>query len=251
MAQKPIALVRRGTATRAPVLKEVERSLHALANQRDAAFLQRFFKTGAGEYGEGDRFLGIRVPQLRALARRFRELPREQVLNLLQSPWHEQRLLALLLLVDQYRRGTDAERDEIHRAYLRNTAYINNWDLVDSSAEHIVGGHLDPRRQTLLEQLARSQSLWERRIAILATFHWIKQDEYRPALRVAKLLMNDPHDLIHKAVGWMLREIGKRDIAVEEKFLLEHYRNMPRTMLRYAIERLPEPRRRQYLRGEL
>ena len=234
-----------------PTLKEVERDLHALANPRDAVFLQRFFKTGAGEYGEGDQFLGIRVPPLRHLARRFRELPHEQVLNLLRSPWHEQRLLALLLLVDQYRRGTNAEREVIHRAYLDNVVYIDNWDLVDSSAEHIVGGHVDPRRATLLEQLAHSRSVWERRIAVLATFYWIKQHEYRPTLRIAELLMNDPHDLIQKAVGWMLREIGKRDLAIEEKFLLRYYRQMPRTMLRYAIERMPESRRQQYLQGEL
>ena len=233
------------------MLNDVERALHALANARDAAILQRFFKTAPGEYGEGDQFLGIRVPRLRHLARRFRELPLEQVLNMLRSPWHEERLLALLLLVDLYRRGTDAERDAIHRAYLDHTAYINNWDLVDSSAEHIVGGHLDPRRLTLLDQLAHSGSVWERRIAMLATFHWIKRGEYRPTLRTAKLLMKDPHDLIQKAVGWMLREVGKRDLAVEERFLLEHYRAMPRTMLRYAIERMPEARRRQYLRATL
>lgn len=236
---------------RGPLLNEVEQALHTLADAPAAAFLQRFFKTGPGEYGEGDRFLGIRVPQLRHLARQFRELPHEQVLTLLRSPWHEQRLLALLLLVDQYRRGTDADREAIHRAYLDHTAYINNWDLVDSSAVHIVGAHVNPRRLKLLEQLARSESVWERRIAILATFYWINRNEHRPALRLAKLLMNDPHDLIHKAVGWMLREIGKRDPAVEEAFLLDHYRRMPRTMLRYAIERMPESRRRQYLRGEL
>jgi len=232
-------------------LADVERELHALANKRTAEILQRFFKTGPGEYGKGDRFLGIRVPQLRALVRRFRLLAHEHVLNLLHSPWHEQRLLALLLLVEQYRHGTDAERDAIYRAYLENTHYINNWDLVDSSAEHIVGSHLDPGKLAVLEELARSESLWERRIAMLATFHWIKQGQFRPALRMAKLLLKDPHDLIHKAVGWMLREVGKRDVTVEEKFLREHYRNMPRTMLRYAIERLPERRRRQYMRAEI
>jgi 3-methyladenine DNA glycosylase AlkD len=232
-------------------LADVERELHALANRRNAEILQRFFKTGPGEYGEGDRFLGIRVPQLRALVRRFRLLPHEHVLNLLHSPWHEQRLLALLLLVDQYRHGTDGERDTIFRVYLENTEYINNWDLVDSSAEHIVGPHLDPRKLAVLEELARSQSLWERRIAMLATFHWIKQGEFRPALRMAKLLLKDRHDLIHKAVGWMLREIGKRDVTAEENLLREHYQNMPRTMLRYAIERLPERRRRQYLHAEI
>jgi 3-methyladenine DNA glycosylase AlkD len=232
-------------------LREVERELHALANPKDAEFLQRFFKTGKGQYGEGDRFLGIRVPQIRVLVRRFRSLPFAHVLTLLRSPWHEQRLLALLLLVEQYRRGTEAEREAIYRAYLANTEYINNWDLVDSSAEHIVGPHLDPRKPRGFEQLARSDSLWERRIAMLATFHWIKQKEYGPALRVAAILLKDSHDLIHKAVGWMLREIGKRDPEVEEQFLREHLHHMPRTTLRYAIERFPEKRRRQYLSGDL
>jgi 3-methyladenine DNA glycosylase AlkD len=231
-------------------LTAVKREIRALADPRDAEHLQRFFKTGKGQYGEGDRFLGIRVPQLRALARRFRSLPHEQVLSLLRSPWHEQRLLAVLLLVDQYRRGTDVERETIYRAYLDHTDYINNWDLVDSSAEHIVGPQLDPSDLRGLQALARSESLWERRIAMLATFHWIKAAEFRPTLCVATLLLDDSHDLIHKAVGWMLREIGKRNLAAEERFLREHCRNMPRTMLRYAIERFPEPRRRQYLRGD-
>ena len=230
-------------------LTQVERELRALRNPTDAAFLQRFFKTAAGQYGEGDRFLGIRVPRLRSLARRFRELSHEQVLRLLRSPWHEQRLLALLLLVEQYRRGTDAERESIYQAYLTHTEYINNWDLVDSSAEHIIGPQIDPRKPGVLVGLARSESLWERRIAVLATFHWIKQGDFTPALRIAKLLLNDSHDLIHKAVGWMLREIGKRNRGVEETFLREHYRDMPRTMLRYAIERFPEARRQQYLVG--
>jgi 3-methyladenine DNA glycosylase AlkD len=231
-------------------LTAVKREIRALADPRDAEHLQRFFKTGKGQYGEGDRFLGIRVPQLRVLARRFRSLPHEQVLSLLRSPWHEQRLLAVLLLVDQYRRGTDVERETIYRAYLDHTDYINNWDLVDSSAEHIVGPKLDPSDLRGLQTLARSESLWERRIAILATFHWIKAAEFRPTLYVAKLLLDDSRDLIHKAVGWMLREIGKRDLAAEERFLREHCRNMPRTMLRYAIERFPEPRRRQFLLGD-
>jgi len=232
-------------------LSQVERELRTLANPSDAAFLQRFFKTGAGRYGEGDRFLGIRVPQLRSLARRRRELPHEQVLNLLRSPWHEQRLLALLLLVEHYRRGTNAERESIYQAYLANTEHINNWDLVDSSAEHIVGAHTEPRKLGILVDLARSESVWERRIAMLATFHWIRRGQFAPALRIAKLLLTDSHDLIHKAVGWMLREVGKRDRGVEEAFLREQYRKMPRTMLRYAIERFPEARRQQYLLGRL
>lgn len=239
----------RSTRETIVALADVERELRALANQRDAAILQRFFKTGPGEYGEGDRFLGIRVPTLRGLARRYRRLDVEHVLMMLRSPWHEQRLLALLLLVEQYRRGTDGERESIYKAYLANTVYINNWDLVDTSAEHIVGPHIDPPKVRVLEELARAESVWERRIAMLATFHWIKQGEFRPALRIAELLLNDSHDLIHKAVGWMLREIGKRDRRTEERFLDTHHRDMPRTMLRYAIERFPESSRRRYLKG--
>jgi 3-methyladenine DNA glycosylase AlkD len=251
MPARSIEINVRRPGSGAAVSGDVEHELRALANPRDAAFLQRFFKTGPGQYGEGDRFLGIRVPQLRRLVRRFRELPREQVLMLLQSTWHEQRLIALLLLVEQYKCGTEAEREAICRAYLDNTRYVNNWDLVDSSAEHIMGPRHGPGNLRPLEELARSESIWERRIAMLATFHWIKQGEFRPALHVAKLLLSDDHDLIHKAVGWMLREIGKRDLTAEERFLRRHYHDMPRTALRYATERLPEERRRQYLRGKV
>jgi 3-methyladenine DNA glycosylase AlkD len=229
----------------------IRRDIQKLADPESAVFLQRFFKTGRGEYAHGDRFLGIRVPELRRLARTYRALPRQQVVALLRSRWHEERVVALLILADQYRHADAAERNAIHRAYLSNTRHINNWDLVDLSAEHIVGAHLDPMRLTVLEQLARSESLWERRIAIIATFCWIKQGIHTPTLRIAALLLNDPHDLIHKAVGWMLREVGKRDLRQEEVFLREHYRAMPRTMLRYAIERFPERRRQRYLRGQV
>lgn len=229
----------------------VRAELHALADPEDAAFLQRFFKTGPGEYGEGDRFLGIRVPQTRALVRCARSIPLESVLELLRSPWHEERLLALLILVDQYQRGTPDERKIIHRTYLANTQYVNNWDLVDASAEYLVGQHIRPDDLSLLEQLAASDSLWERRIAMLATFHWIKQGHFDPAFRIAELLLADREDLIHKAVGWMLREVGKRDQAAEEAFLRTHYKRMPRTMLRYAIERFPPDLRKAYLRGEI
>ncbi|MQA92100.1 MAG: DNA alkylation repair protein [Gemmatimonas sp.] len=231
-------------------LRGLEQELGILADSERATSLQRFFKTGPGQYGEGDQFLGIRVPHLRALARRSRALPLDAAVQLLHSPWHEERLLALLLLVDRYRRGDSGERDEIHRVYLANTSYINNWDLVDTSAEHIVGAHVTPNQIGLLEQLARSDSVWERRIAMMATFYWIKRTEYRPALRIANLLVQDGHDLIHKVVGWMLREIGKRDRATEEEFLLAHNRRMPRTMLRYSLEHFPAERRQAYLRGE-
>lgn len=230
-------------------LRSLRYALREIADPADASFLQRFFKTGPGEYGAGDRFLGLRVPALRRLVREYRDLDHHLVLEMLASPWHEERLLALMLLVDQHKRGDDLRRDTIHRAYLGHTRYINNWDLVDASAEHIVGPHLEARNIGLLERLARSDSIWERRIAIISTFHFIKRKEFRPTLKIAELLLGDTHDLIHKAVGWMLREVGKRDRVTEDKFLKKHYRKMPRTMLRYAIERHPEKTRQRYLAG--
>lgn len=234
-----------------PTLAALRQELYALADPADAIHLQRFFKTAPGEYGAGDKFLGLRVPALRRLVRKYNRLDEEHALEMLASPWHEERLLALLLLVHGYRRGDRSRRDRIHRAYLAHTRCINNWDLVDSSAEHIVGPHLDAQEIQLLERLARSGDVWERRIAIISTFHFIKRNEFGPTLRIARLLLDDPHDLIHKAVGWMLREIGKRDRAAEDRFLKKHYREMPRTMLRYAIERHPEKVRKQYLTGTL
>lgn len=232
-------------------LAAVRHELQSMSDPEDAAFLQRFFKTGPGEYGEGDRFLGIRVPRIRRLARHARSLPLDDILTLLHSRWHEERLLALIILVDRHRRGTPEEREAVHRAYLANTRFVNNWDLVDTSAYHLVGAHLQPDDLTLLEVLARSDVLWERRIAMMATFHWIKRGVFHPALHIAGMLAGDDHDLIHKAVGWMLREIGKRDRDVEEEFLREHCRSMPRTMLRYAIEHFPDERRQAYLRGDV
>ena len=235
----------------APTVRDVRAALRAEASAADSEFLQRYFKTGPGEYGEGDRFLGVRVPALRGLVKRFRALPVDDVLALLRSEWHEERLLALLLLVEQYLRGDAARREEIHQAYLANTAYVNNWDLVDSSAPTLVGAHLPPGSTALLDRLSRSGNVWERRIAMLATAHGIRAGDFAPALRIAGRLLDDRHDLIHKAVGWMLREIGKRDRESEESFLRAHYRRMPRTMLRYAIERFPEELRQRYLRGEI
>ena len=232
-------------------LEDLRGELQALADPADALHLQRFFKTGPGEYGEGDRFLGIRVPTLRRLVRKYRTLPIPDAVELLRSPWHEERLLALLILVDAYRRAGESDRVRIFRAYLDHTAYINNWDLVDLSAEHIVGAHLGPAGTDRLEELARSDSLWDRRIAMLSTFHFIKKGQFAPTLRLAEILMHDRHDLIHKAVGWMLREVGKRSRDAEDAFLREHYRAMPRTTLRYAIEHYPEEVRKQFLAGEI
>lgn len=231
------------------MMDEIQSQLACLSNTEDGLFLQRFFKTGAGQYGEGDLFRGIRVPVLRKLSRSHQGIPLERAEQLLRSAYHEDRLLALLILVRKYASAGDAERAGIYKLYRDNTQFINNWDLVDASAEHIVGAYLIDKSREPLYQLARSRSLWERRIAILATFHFIKRGRLEETFRIAGMLLTDKEDLIHKAVGWMLREAGKRDLQSEEAFLGAHYRQMPRTMLRYAIERFPQDRRLGYLKG--
>lgn len=230
-----------------PKLCELRRQLRRFASARDAQFLQGFFKTGPGEYGEGDQFIGVRVPAVRRLVREFRGLALADTCKLLHSPIHEERLLALLMLVDVYDRGNESERAAIFRLYLDNTAHINNWDLVDGSAPGIVGRHLEARPRKLLFELARSPDVWKRRIAVLSAFRFIRRNEFAEILRLAEMLLQDRHDLIHKAVGWMLREAGKRDVAILRGFLEKHAARMPRAMLRYAIEKLPAAERRQWL----
>ena len=230
-------------------LQQVEKHLRVIADPTTAEHSQRFFKTGPGEYGEGDRFRGIRVPVLRKLAREFRALSLEETIRLLHSKWHEQRLLALVMMVNRFARADETGKKEVYSLYLENTRWINNWDLVDTTCTHIVGGWLYPRKRTVLYELVRSELIWERRIAIIASFYFIKQGDFSDTLKLSKRLLNGSHDLMHKAVGWMLREVGKRDLQVEEQFLIEHYNDMPRTMLRYAIEKFPEDRRQAYLRG--
>ena len=227
------------------VKKEVRRN----ADPRKASVLSRFFKTGRGEYGEGDIFLGLMVPKTRAIAERFKDIGLKDVEILLGSAVHEERLLGLLILVSKFERGNESMREEIYRFYLANTRSINNWDLVDLTAEKIVGAFLAGRDASILYELAGSKDLWERRIAIMSTFHFIKHGSPDHTFAIAKMLIKDEHDLIHKAVGWM-REVGKR-IAIdkEEDFLRAHYTMMPRTMLRYAIERFPEKKRQAYLKG--
>jgi 3-methyladenine DNA glycosylase AlkD len=229
--------------------EDLRTALRMHADPRQARILQGFFKTGPGEYGEGDIFIGVKVPQVRSVAKAFRAAPLKVITSLMKSPIHEERELALFILVAQYTGGDEIVQDDIYTAYLSNTRYINNWDLVDLSAPQIVGGHLMTRNRSILLKLARSKSLWERRISILAPFWFIKSGDFADALRIAGMLLKDSHDLIHKAVGWMLREIGKRDLAAEEAFLMKHYKKMPRTMLRYAIERFPEKKRQGYLKG--
>ncbi len=229
--------------------EEVQKKLQTLGAPEAEAIARRFFKTGPGEYGEGDRFRGIKVPMVRAVASEYRGLPFPEVKRLLSSPFHEDRLAALDILARQFKRGDDALREKIYRHYLGGARWINNWDLVDMSAPHILGAYLEDRDRTPLYKLARSKNLWERRMAILATLWFIRKKDFTDALRIADLLVAAPEDLLHKAVGWMLREVGKRDRKAEESFLARHCRTMPRTMLRYAIEHFPEPRRQAYLKG--
>jgi len=230
------------------MLAELRHKLIALTNHEDAMFLQRFFKTGPGQYGEGDLFRGIRVPVLRRLSKEYQLIPLEHVVSLLQSAYHEDRLLALFILVLKYAKDNEGMRDIIYSLYMGNTAFINNWDLVDASAEHVVGAYVSDKSREPLYQLANSRSMWERRIAILATFHFIKRESFEETLKIAEILLTDKEDLIHKAVGWMLREVGKRDIQCEDSFLNTHYRQMPRTMLRYAIEKYAQEKRLVYLK---
>lgn len=232
-------------------INEVKKLLRTYASPEKAKHSQRFFKTGKGEYGEGDRFLGITVPQVRSVVKASKGLDLKSTIKLLHSPFHEDRLCALLLMVDQYQRGDQIARKSIYRQYLEQTAFINNWDLVDSSAHKIVGPYLEEKSRKPLYQLARSNSLWERRIAMMATYHFIRQEDYSDTLKIAKILLTDKEDLIHKVVGWMLREIGKKDLPTEESFLKLHYQKMPRTMLRYAIEKFSETKRKKYLAGRI
>ena len=223
--------------------------LRKKGNARIAEHSQRFFKTGKGEYGEGDKFLGLRVPVLRQLVKHHRLTSTNEVLKILKSQWHEERLFALLLLVEKFKNGDAKEQKVVYDAYLNHIPFINNWDLVDCSAHLIVGPYHYGKSQGKLNSLARSKNLWERRIAMMATLHYIKQHSFDQTLVLAERLLTDKEDLIHKMSGWMLREIGKRDKSVEDEFLAKHYKNMPRTMLRYAIEKYPERERQRYLKG--
>ena len=231
------------------VLIDVKKEMHHLADPSIASHSMRFFKTGPGEYGEGDVFRGIRVPKIRQMSRKYRDISLEDTLSLLKSTYHEDRQLSLFILVLKYQKGDQLLRNTIFRQYLSHTKYINSWDLVDGSAPHIIGAHLISKDRAMLDTLAGSKSLWERRIAILATMAFIRRNSFDDTIRLAERLLRDPEDLIHKAVGWMLREIGKRSLKTEDAFLSRFYQTMPRTMLRYAIEKLPEPLRQAYLSG--
>ena len=227
--------------------KVVKQKLKSLATPEVAKSSVRFFKTGPGEYGEGDIFIGINVPTLRTVSREFRSLPLEEIESLLNSPIHEERHLALMILVLQVAKCDDAHRRIVFDSYMQNTNFINNWDLVDCSAPHVVGGFLMDKSRKPLFRLTKSKSLWERRIAIVSTQYFIRHDDFADTLAICEKLLNDKEDLIHKAAGWMLREVGQKDQVVLEAFLDQHGTVMPRTMLRYAIEKFPPEKRRVYL----
>ena len=226
------------------------RELRAAGTPERAAGAARYFKTGPGEYGEGDLFLGVTVPVLRKIVRRYETLQLAQVEKLLHAREHELRQAALLILVAQYAKGDPKGQREILRVYLANTSFINNWDLVDCSCREIVGAHVRANSRSLLTKLARSNSLWERRIAMISTMPLVRDGEFSDALRIAEMLLDDRHDLIHKAIGWVLRELGDKDKAALVSFLQQHYKRVPRTALRYAIEHFPAEERKRALRAE-
>ena len=231
--------------------RDIQKKLEKLASKNKAKILQGFFKTGPGEYGEGDIFLGINVPVLRKIAAEHRDISLTEVKTLLKSKFHEERLAALLILVVKYSRADVAEQKKIYQLYLKSTRHINNWDLVDVTCGHIVGEYLYDKDKQPLYDLVKSKSLWERRISIVSTYAFIKRNKFSHTLKISALLLSDEEDLIHKAVGWMLREVGKRDLPILEQFLKKYYHKIPRTTLRYAIERFPETKRKRYLKGEI
>ena len=230
----------------------ITKEMRKLANSKIAEHSQRFFKTAKGEYGEGDVFIGIRVPELRKLAKKYIELSITDLKKLVKSKIHEERLTGLLILVNKYKSAkVEQEREKLYQLYIRHFKYINNWDLVDVTCPHIIGRHLMDKNREILYVWAKSDHLWTRRIAIITNGWFIRNGDLRDVFKISKILLTDKHDRIHKAVGWMLREAGKKDLKALEAFLKKHYKNMPRTMLRYSIEKFPESKRKKYLSGKI
>lgn len=227
---------------------QVQKALREKRNPEKAAFFPRFFKAGPGEYAEGDKFIGVIVPEQRKIARKFRELPRAEIEKLLDNPFHECRLTAVLILVGQYEKAkSETEQKAIYEFFLKKIDRVNNWDLVDSSAHKIVGPYLETRSRKPLYRLAKAKHLWKNRVAMIATYYYIKQGDFDDALQIAEILVKHPHDLIHKAVGWMLREIGKQNEALMLQFIEKHHAKMARVMIRYAIEKLSQKKRKEIL----
>jgi len=230
------------------MLKQARIKLNNLALPQLALLQQAFFKTGKGQYAEGDQFMGVYVPQVRLIAKEFRYMPLEELVVLISSKINEERLLALIILVNMFKRATLEERNTIFQFYINNLQYVNNWNLVDQSAPYIVGAHLLDKDKDILLTLARSKILWERRVAMVATWYFIRNNQCEWSLKIAKILLADSHDLIHKAVGWMLREVGKKNLPLLIEFLEQNHTKIPRTTLRYAIEKFAEPQRQLYLK---
>lgn len=232
-------------------LKNLKQDLRELVDLKKVKFLPQFFKVYKGGYGEGDRFLGVAVPGSRKIAKDYKDLATKELEVLMASPFHEERLVALFILVHRFQKGDEEQKKDVFDFYKKYKKYVNNWDLVDSSAYQIAGAYLYEQDRGWLYELARSKNLWDRRISIISTYAFIKKNDFEDVLEISKILLEDEEDLIHKAVGWMLRETGKRDFDLENNFLKEHYHRMPRTMLRYAIEKFPEKLRKEYLKGKV
>jgi len=233
------------------MLQKIKADLQKAGNPDKVAIYQNFFKTEKGQYGEGDVFLGITMPKQREIAKKYLNLSLKDLNKLLDSKIHEHRMTALVILTYQYAKADEKKKNEIFNFYLGNTKKINNWDLVDVTCSQIIGKHLIGKPRNILYKLAKSNNLWEKRISIISTFAFIRREDFDDSLAIAELLLSDSHDLIHKAVGWTLREIGKKDLETEEQFLKKHYKDMPRTMLRYSIERFEEKKRLAYLKGTI
>ncbi len=232
-------------------IKSLISELKKLKNSSKIVVYKNFHKTSINGYASGEEFLGINASQLRIVARKYINLSLKDIEILLSSIIHEEKYLAVLILVNRYKNSDEEEKGKIIKFYLENTSRISGWDLVDTSAPYILGHWLLNKDKSILFKLAKSNNLWERRISIISTYHFIKNNQFQDALKISSILLKDEHDLIHKAVGWMLREIGKRDIKAEEDFLKKHYKNMSRTMLRYAIEKFPGNKRQAYLKGKI
>ena len=230
-----------------PIAEDVKKELKKLENKKLKELLQGYFKTGKGEYGEGDIFLGIKVGPQREIASRYKDLSLKDIKELLDSRIHEYRLTALLILINKYNKTDEKGKKEIFETYMKKRGRINNWDLVDLSAPKIVGSYLADKDRKILYVLAKSENVWDRRISIISTFAFIRSNDFKDAVSMAEILVKDKHDLIHKAVGWTLREIGKRNLKIEEEFLKKHYKKMPRTMLRYSIEKFDNKKKKFYM----
>ena len=232
-------------------MQKIINELRKYSDSKKAKVLQGFFKTGKGQYGEGEVFIGVIMPDIRKVAKKFVEIELSEVEKLLQTKVHEQRMCALVIGVEKFKKGDEKIKKEVYDLFFRNMKYINNWDLVDVNIPHVFGAYLFDKDRKILYKLAKSKDLWEKRIAMLSTYYFIRNKDFKDALNIAEILLEDDHDLIHKAVGWMLREVGNMDQTVEEKFLQKYYKKMPRTMLRYAIEKFEEEKRLKYLKGKV